>query len=59
MMSLGGIERSESEWNESITSAGLVLNKRRYSHVGPKHAVVEAVLPTYKTVLFAFLLMLS
>ncbi|GAM33811.1 O-methyltransferase [Talaromyces pinophilus] len=48
MMSLGGMERSESEWKELIASAGLVLNKIWYNHDGPKHAVVEAVLPTYK-----------
>lgn len=48
MMSLGGMERSESEWKELIASAGLVLNKIWYNQDGPKHAVVEAVLPTYK-----------
>lgn len=48
MMSLGGMERSESEWKELIASAGLVLNKIWYNDDGPKHAVLEAVLPTYK-----------
>ncbi|KAK9784077.1 putative O-methyltransferase [Seiridium cardinale] len=48
MMSLGGMERSESEWTSLIESAGLVLRKVWQNDQGPKHAVVEATLPTFK-----------
>lgn len=48
MMSLGGIERSETEWKELIDSAGLVLQKIWINQEGPKHAVIEAVLPGFK-----------
>ncbi|KAA8648089.1 uncharacterized protein ATNIH1004_003972 [Aspergillus tanneri] len=48
MMSLGGTERSTSEWRQLLESAGLVLQKIWLNEDGPKHAVVEAVLPGFK-----------
>lgn len=47
MMSLGGMERSESEWRRLLDSTGLVLQKI-WIKDGPKHAVIEAVLPGFK-----------
>ena len=48
MMTVGGSERSESEWASLIESAGLVLKKIWINQDGPKHAVVEATLSTFK-----------
>ncbi len=51
MMSLGGMERSESEWRRLLDSTGLVLQKIWINQDGPKHAVIEAapaVLPGFK-----------
>jgi hypothetical protein len=48
MMSLGGMERSTSEWRQLLDSAGLKLRKIWINEDGPKHAVVEAVLPGFK-----------
>lgn len=48
MMSLGGMERSESDWRRLLESAGLSLRKVWLNEDGPKHAVVEAVLPGFK-----------
>jgi hypothetical protein len=48
MMSLGGIERSASEWQQLLESAGLVLEKVWLNGNGPKHATIEAVLPGFK-----------
>ncbi|KAF4536159.1 O-methyltransferase [Lasiodiplodia theobromae] len=48
MMSLGGMERSESDWRRLLESAGLSMRKVWLNEDGPKHAVVEAVLPGFK-----------
>ena len=48
MMSLGGMERSESEWRRLLDLTGLVLQKIWINQDGPKHAVIEAVLPGSK-----------
>ena len=48
MMSLGGMERSVSDWRLLLESAGLVLRKVWQNEEGPKHAIVEGVLPSFK-----------
>lgn len=48
MMSLGGMERSVSDWRQLLESAGLVLRKIWQNDEGPKHAIVEAVLPSFR-----------
>ena len=48
MMSFGGMERSEQQWRELIESAELVLRRIWLSKDGAKHAVVEAVLPSFQ-----------
>lgn len=47
MMSFGGMERTESQWRELITSAGLRLKKIWKGESGAKHSVIEAVLPGF------------
>ena len=48
MMSIGGMERSETQWKELIEAAGLVLRKIWKGEDGLKHAVIEAVLPEFE-----------
>ncbi|KAI1116519.1 S-adenosyl-L-methionine-dependent methyltransferase [Nemania sp. NC0429] len=48
MMSLGGMERSASQWRGLIESAGLAMRKIWINEDGPEHAIIEAVLPTFK-----------
>lgn len=48
MMSFGGMERTESQWQELVTSAGLVLRRIWRGNGGAKHAVIEAVLPDFE-----------
>lgn len=48
MMSLGGMERSESAWRNLLEKVGLVMRKVWMNEDGPKHAIIEAVLPQFK-----------
>lgn len=48
MMSFGGMERTERQWQELIVAAGLVLKKIWKGDGGAKHAVIEAVLPDFE-----------
>lgn len=48
MMSFGGMERTESQWTELITSAGLRLKKIWKGEGGPRYSVIEAVLPGFR-----------
>lgn len=45
MMSLGGMERSETQWKQLLESSGLEMRKVWSNEDGPKHAIVEAALP--------------
>lgn len=48
MMSFGGMERTESQWAELIASSDLRLRKIWRGEGGPKHSVIEAVLPEFR-----------
>ena len=48
MTSFGGMERTESQWHELVSASGLVLQRIWKGKGGPKHAVIEAVLPTFE-----------